>query len=176
MVQRTRLIRGMEEVKMKIGFRKPSLKGIVSARSLAVAIVSAALAAFVQGAEAKGGSRTSGGSKSSSHASHATGSKSNAGKKSVGSGSKPSSQASQSAASKRSGSGSASKSNTPSPGTGSKAGSTTVKGHLTKDGKYIPAHQRSTPDKSFTNNYSTKGNTNPYTGKPGSRAAPPGKN
>lgn len=67
------------------------------------------------------------------------------------------------------------RSNSPGSGTGSKSSSTTVKGHITKQGKYVAPHRRSTPDKSFTNNYSTKGNTNPYTGRSGSRDRPPKK-
>lgn len=42
-----------------------------------------------------------------------------------------------------------------------------VRGHVTKSGTYVPPHQRTMPDKSKANNYSSKGNTNPYTGKPG---------
>ncbi len=42
-----------------------------------------------------------------------------------------------------------------------------VRGHVTKRGSYVQPHKRSAPDKSKSNNYSTKGNVNPYTGKPG---------
>jgi hypothetical protein len=62
-----------------------------------------------------------------------------------------------------------------SAGTGSKASSTRVKGHVTKQGKYVAPHRRSTPDKNTRNNWSTKGNTNPYTGKRGTRDAPAGR-
>lgn len=44
---------------------------------------------------------------------------------------------------------------------------TYVNGYRRKDGTYVRPHYRSTPDNSFSNNWSTKGNTNPYTGKPG---------
>ncbi|HUW81021.1 MAG TPA: hypothetical protein VMV54_09050 [Acidocella sp.] len=43
----------------------------------------------------------------------------------------------------------------------------TVRGHVTKRGIYVPPHHRTTPDKSKANNYGSKGNFNPYTGKPG---------
>lgn len=62
-----------------------------------------------------------------------------------------------------------------SPGTGSKSSSTRVKGHVTKKGQYVPSHQRSTPDRNLRNNWSTKGNTNPYTGKAGARDLPSGQ-
>lgn len=57
----------------------------------------------------------------------------------------------------------------PATGTGAKSSSTRVRGHVSKDGRYVPSHRRSTPDKRTSNNWSTKGNTNPYTGKAGSR-------
>ncbi len=36
-----------------------------------------------------------------------------------------------------------------------------------KDGTYVPGHFRTNPNSTNRDNYSTKGNTNPYTGKPG---------
>ncbi len=63
-----------------------------------------------------------------------------------------------------------------SPGTGSKSSSTHVKGYTKKDGTYVEGHSRSTPDKNFNNNWSTKGNENPHTGKDGSQVTPPEKN
>ena len=48
-----------------------------------------------------------------------------------------------------------------------------VSGHTTKNGTYIPPHYRSAPDGNFGNNWSTKGNVNPYTGKEGTRVTPP---
>lgn len=62
-----------------------------------------------------------------------------------------------------------------SPGTGSKSSSTHVHGYTKKDGIYVEPHQRSTPDKRFENNYTTKGNQNPTTGKDGSRVTEPEK-
>jgi hypothetical protein len=48
-------------------------------------------------------------------------------------------------------------------------GTVNVKGHTTKKGEYIPPHKRTAPDSRKDNNWSTKGNTNPYTGKPGTK-------
>lgn len=47
--------------------------------------------------------------------------------------------------------------------------SVSVKGYYKKNGKYVAAHKRSKPDKTKKNNWSTKGNTNPYTGKLGTK-------
>ena len=46
-------------------------------------------------------------------------------------------------------------------------GSTSVKSYTKKSGTYVPPHHRTTPNKTKSDNYSTKGNTNPYTGKKG---------
>lgn len=48
-----------------------------------------------------------------------------------------------------------------------KGGSHSVRGHTRKDGTYVPPHRATNPDASRTNNWSSKGNTNPYTGKEG---------
>lgn len=45
----------------------------------------------------------------------------------------------------------------------------TVRAYVSKSGKYVSAHQRSTPNKSAIDNWSQKGNVNPYTGKAGKR-------
>lgn len=42
-----------------------------------------------------------------------------------------------------------------------------VKGYVRKDGTYVAPHYRSAPNSSKSDNYSTKGNYNPYTGKKG---------
>lgn len=42
-----------------------------------------------------------------------------------------------------------------------------VDGYTTKYGTYVPEHVRSDPDGNPNNNWSTRGNVNPYTGKPG---------
>ncbi|MHA6204354.1 hypothetical protein ACXU4B_08030 [Dyella soli] len=44
-----------------------------------------------------------------------------------------------------------------------------VSGHTTKTGTYVPAHYRTAPDQTKLNNWSTKGNVNPYTGKEGTK-------
>lgn len=54
-------------------------------------------------------------------------------------------------------------------GTGSKSNSNSVRGHIRKDGSYVPPHRRTSPDKNFNNNWSTKPNSNPYTGKEGAK-------
>ena len=64
---------------------------------------------------------------------------------------------------------------TPSHGTGAKSGSTPVSGYTKKDGTYVQGHGRSKADGSFENNWSTKGNTNPETGKDGSQVTAPVK-
>ncbi len=42
-----------------------------------------------------------------------------------------------------------------------------VKGHVNKDGVYVAPHVRTAPDSRVTNNWSSKPNVNPYTGKSG---------
>lgn len=42
-----------------------------------------------------------------------------------------------------------------------------VKGYTKKDGTRVESHKRTAPDSSRTNNWSTKGNVNPETGKKG---------
>ncbi len=44
-----------------------------------------------------------------------------------------------------------------------------VKGKTRKNGIYVQPHYKSSPDKSRYNNYGTKGNVNPYTGKKGTK-------
>lgn len=44
-----------------------------------------------------------------------------------------------------------------------------VSGYYTRDGRYVNGYYRSCPDSSFSNNWSSAGNTNPYTGQPGYR-------
>lgn len=44
---------------------------------------------------------------------------------------------------------------------------TRVKGFTKKNGTYVAPHYKSTPNKSKFDNFSTKGNLNPYTGKKG---------
>lgn len=44
---------------------------------------------------------------------------------------------------------------------------TYVRGHTTKNGTYVQPHYRSDANGSKLDNYSTKGNSNPYTGQQG---------
>ncbi len=55
------------------------------------------------------------------------------------------------------------------------AGNVKVRGYVKKNGTYVSPHMRSAPDGSFNNNWSTKGNVNPYTGKQGTKTTPPAK-
>ena len=48
-------------------------------------------------------------------------------------------------------------------------GSHSVRGHVTKKGTYVAPHRATNRDKSKANNWSSKGNTNPYTGKKGTK-------
>jgi hypothetical protein len=40
-------------------------------------------------------------------------------------------------------------------------------GYVTKNGTYVAPHYQTAPDNTLLNNYSTRGNLNPYTGQPG---------
>lgn len=44
-----------------------------------------------------------------------------------------------------------------------------VRGHYRKNGTYVAPHYRSSPNSTRLDNWSTKGNVNPYTGEPGTR-------
>lgn len=45
-----------------------------------------------------------------------------------------------------------------------------VKPYIKKDGTYIKPHYRTKPNKTKRDNWSTKGNVNPYTGKAGTKS------
>lgn len=45
-----------------------------------------------------------------------------------------------------------------------------VNGYIRKDGTYVQGHQRSNSNGWAGDNYSTRGNTNPYTGKRGTKS------
>lgn len=45
-----------------------------------------------------------------------------------------------------------------------------VKPHTTKKGKYVKGHRATNPNHSKLDNWSTKGNVNPYTGKTGTKS------
>lgn len=49
-----------------------------------------------------------------------------------------------------------------------------VHGHFRSNGTYVSPYIRTSRDSSFGNNYSSKGNLNPYTGKMGSKSFPTG--
>jgi len=42
-----------------------------------------------------------------------------------------------------------------------------VNGYTRSDGTYVQGHYRSSPNNTTYDNFSTKGNINPYTGQPG---------
>src|SRR5262249_46887195 len=50
-----------------------------------------------------------------------------------------------------------------------------VRGYVRKDGTYVAPYVRTAPDGNFDNNWSTKGNVNPYTGQEGTRVTPPSR-
>lgn len=56
-------------------------------------------------------------------------------------------------------------------GTYAKSGSSShsVKGYTKKDGTYVAPHKQTNPNGTKQDNWSTKGNVNPYTGKPGTK-------
>ena len=47
------------------------------------------------------------------------------------------------------------------------AQTTTVRPHVRSDGTYVPGHIRTNPNGTTSDNYSTQGNVNPYTGQRG---------
>lgn len=47
---------------------------------------------------------------------------------------------------------------------------TTTRGYTNHKGTYVQPYTRSTPDRSYNNNYSVQGNQNPYTGQQGTRS------
>lgn len=46
---------------------------------------------------------------------------------------------------------------------------TYVQGYTKKDGTYVAPHYRSSPNSTTSDNYSTRGNVNPYTGAAGTK-------
>jgi hypothetical protein len=52
--------------------------------------------------------------------------------------------------------------------TASTASAGSVSGYVTRNGTYVAPHYRSSPNSTVTDNYSYKGNSNPYTGQSGS--------
>lgn len=50
---------------------------------------------------------------------------------------------------------------------GYSTGSHAVRGYVTKSGTYVAPHHATNPNDTKLDNWTTKGNVNPYTGKPG---------
>jgi hypothetical protein len=50
------------------------------------------------------------------------------------------------------------------------ARTTSVRGYTNKKGVYVHSHRKTTPNSTKRDNYSTKGNVNPYTGKAGTKS------
>ncbi len=50
-------------------------------------------------------------------------------------------------------------------------GSHSVKGHVKKNGTYVQPHRSTNPNHTQRDNWSSKPNTNPNTGKPGTKEA-----
>lgn len=59
------------------------------------------------------------------------------------------------------------------PGVGSNPRSHAVRPYLRRDGRFVPPHRQSNPNKEWRDNWSTNPNVNPYTGRKGSRINPP---
>lgn len=55
------------------------------------------------------------------------------------------------------------------PTTSFAAGDHAVKGHITKSGKYVAPARATNPNTTQRDNYGSKPNVNPATGKPGTR-------
>jgi hypothetical protein len=51
----------------------------------------------------------------------------------------------------------------------SMAHDTYVRGYEKSNGTYVEPHYRTAPNNTVYDNYSTKGNVNPYTGQPGTK-------
>ena len=49
------------------------------------------------------------------------------------------------------------------------AGQTRVRPSVRRNGSYVQPHARTSPNRTKADNWSTKGNVNPYTGKKGTR-------
>ncbi|MDR6536976.1 hypothetical protein [Variovorax soli] len=54
-------------------------------------------------------------------------------------------------------------------GTGSSSSSHSVSGHVRSNGTYVAPSHATNPNGTKSDNYSTKGNINPYTGKEGTK-------
>jgi len=45
-----------------------------------------------------------------------------------------------------------------------------VRGYFKRDGRYVQPHFRSNPDRSYNNNWSRRGNLNPFNGRRGNKS------
>lgn len=54
-------------------------------------------------------------------------------------------------------------------GSGSSGSSHVVSGHVRSNGTYVAPSHATNPNSTKADNYSTRGNVNPYTGKPGTK-------
>lgn len=54
-------------------------------------------------------------------------------------------------------------------GTGSNPNSHSTRGYTTRSGAYVAPHQSTNPNSTQRDNYGTRGNYNPYTGRTGTR-------
>ena len=54
---------------------------------------------------------------------------------------------------------------------GGNGGSHSVRGHIKKDGTYVQPHRATNPNNTQRDNWTSKPNVNPYTGKQGSKEA-----
>ena len=59
------------------------------------------------------------------------------------------------------------------PGFGSNPRSHSVRPYTRRDGRFVPPHRQSNPNREWRDNWSTNPNVNPYTGREGSRITPP---
>jgi hypothetical protein len=59
------------------------------------------------------------------------------------------------------------------PGFGSNPRSHSVRPYTRRDGRFIPPHRRSNPNREWRDNWSTNPNVNPYTRRERSRITPP---
>ena len=57
----------------------------------------------------------------------------------------------------------------PADARGARGGSHSVKGYVKKNGTYVSPHRATNPNRTRSDNWSTRGNVNPYTGRPGTR-------
>src|SRR5437868_2559898 len=80
-------------------------------------------------------------------------------------------------AQRRGGGGGRSSSSSRASGTGTRSntssGTVNVRGYYRRDGTYVAPHRRTAADGNFDNNWSTRGNINPDTGRPGTKTIPP---